>query len=109
MGNIILYLHALLENLPMIVFQAASPNVNAMCERHIHMAMCLIHREIHISLWAKHRHKEKTRRPQLNIQVEPTSFLNQSLCHVYDGFAHDEDLHLHCLEPTQHSWVLDLT
>lgn len=73
MGNIILYLHAFLINILIIVFQAAFPNVNAMCERHMHMAMWLIHREIHICLWAKHRHEEKTRRPHLNIQVEATT------------------------------------
>ena len=78
-----------------------------MCERHMHMAMWLIHREIYICLWANHRHEEKTRRPHLNIQVEATSFLNQSLGPMYDNLAHNEDLHLHCLEPTQHSWGLD--
>ena len=26
---------------------------------------------------------------------------------MYGNLAYDEEPHLHCLEPTQHSWVLD--
>ena len=33
--------------------------------------------------------------------------LNQFIGLVYDGLAYDEERHLHCLEPTQHSQVLD--
>jgi hypothetical protein len=33
--------------------------------------------------------------------------LNQSVRPMYDDHAYDEDPHLHCMEPTQHSWVLD--
>ena len=33
--------------------------------------------------------------------------LKRSLGPVYDNLAYDEDPHLHCLEPTQHSWVPD--
>jgi hypothetical protein len=34
--------------------------------------------------------------------------LNQSIGPVYgNNLAYDEDPHLHCLEPTQNSWVLD--
>ena len=66
----------------------------------------------HISLCAKHMYKERN-----NISLnwifdnysksEPLAFLNQYIGHVYDNLAYDEDHHLHCLEPTQHSWVLD--
>jgi hypothetical protein len=38
---------------------------------------------------------------------KPLASLNQSIGSVYDDLAYDEDPHLHCLEPTQHSWVLD--
>jgi hypothetical protein len=33
--------------------------------------------------------------------------LNQSIGPMYSNLAYDEDPHLHCLEPIQHSWVLD--
>ena len=33
--------------------------------------------------------------------------LNQFIGPMYDNLANDEDPHRHCLEPTQHSWVLD--
>ena len=38
----------------------------------------------------------------MNNQSQYHIFLN-----VYDYLACDENPHLHCLEPTQHSWVLD--
>ena len=33
--------------------------------------------------------------------------LNQSIGIVYEDLEYDEDPHLHCMEPTQHSWNLD--
>ena len=68
---------------------------------------------IHISIWIKHRYQEK------NIisfnwifdeysKSKPLASCNQSIGSVYDDdLAYDEDPHLHYLEPTQHSWVLD--
>ena len=44
----------------------------------------------------------------MNVQSqEPLASLNHYIGHVYDDLGYDEDLHLHCLEPTHHSWVLD--
>jgi hypothetical protein len=43
----------------------------------------------------------------MNIQSQILASLNQSIGPVYGNLAYDEDPHLHCLEPTQHSWVLD--
>ena len=45
----------------------------------------------------------------MNIQSQNTTVasLNQYIGPVYDDLGYDEDPHLHCLEPTQHSWVLD--
>ena len=36
-----------------------------------------------------------------------TSFLQPIHRPMYGDLAYDEDPHLHCIEPTQHSWVLD--
>ena len=38
---------------------------------------------------------------------KPLASLNQSIGPMYDNLAYDEDPHLHCLEPTQYSWVLE--
>ena len=38
---------------------------------------------------------------------KPLVSLIQSLDHVYDDLGDDEDTHLHCLDSTQHSCILD--
>ena len=44
----------------------------------------------------------------MNIQSQKAlASLNQYIGPVYDDLGYDEDPHLHCLEPTQHSRVLD--
>jgi hypothetical protein len=66
----------------------------------------------HISLWAKHRYQERENIYSLNQTFHEYSkskllaSLNQSIGFVYGNLAYDEDSHLHCLKPTQHSWVL---
>ena len=68
---------------------------------------------IHINLWAKHRHQERKNIFSFNWIFDEYSkskllaFLNQSIDHVYGNLVYDEDPLLHCLESTQHSWVLD--
>ena len=81
------------------------------------MAMRLIYKYIHISMSSKigiRRRKKPSKIFDEYLKSKPLAFLNQSLGLVYDDFAHDEDSHLYCLEPTQdclepiqHSWVLD--
>jgi hypothetical protein len=38
---------------------------------------------------------------------EALASLNQYIGRVYDNLTYNEDPHLHCREPTQHSWELD--
>jgi hypothetical protein len=72
-----------------------------------------IKKNIHISLWAKHRYQERKNIFSLNwifyeySKSKLLASLNQSIGPVYGNLAYDEDPHLHCLEPTQHRWVLD--
>ena len=81
---------------------------------HIHVAIWLIQKIKRIKrwLWNKHNYHGK-----LFISLDwifdeyskskLLASLNQFIGYVYDDLAYDEDSHLHCLEPTQHSWVLD--
>ena len=62
-----------------------------------------IKRYNYISLWAKHSYQERKKKLVSieylrNIQIQYP---------VYNSLAYNEDPHLHCLEPSQHSWVAE--